>query len=482
MAAMVILIIIIASSTVSAKAFVDGGTLILNEKKKVYCVTDKYGMPDEQWFYYTPDDSRYYVAETSGELDSVLRVGNPYFEIVNNNITPQNDNSRIWFKAEAGRQFRVDIRFCFTFETKYTTLQLRKQRFSMFGYVDYNGYNFKKDFEKPYNDFMDMYDVVKIEDESASYAKGYDERGLSRLNSEIVFFTGHGAYYDKAGKYEKDQYGVGVSFYYNNKYLQLTYDESLNFENTKVAVWSACNSADTDNIKNLSFAEYTVKCGAASAVGFADAVNSSSARTFTNKFFSVLAGGGTVAEAASAGKGAVIWPWDAAKKYVLFGDRTIRVTDETPSGEDFYWKPANYEYLREELANGYVAEPLDGNDTRYYQTVNGYLTDSYIDITEVNGRIVAIADHRKAYDKVLGIDDNCLVKGSDVVLKNRAYAMREESGEHVVYCNIDGVMTPVKVSFITCTGSRGEVCCEAECINLNDGSAIDYAKICGLDE
>ena len=60
--------------------------------------------------------------------------------------------------------------------------------------------------------------------------------------------------------------------------------------------------------------------------------------------------------------------------------------------------------------------------------------------------------------------------------------MREEDEEHIVYCNLDGVMTPVKVSFVVYTGTNGDIYCEAYCINLNDGSSIDYGDICGLEE
>lgn len=467
-AAIVILIIIVASSTVATKAYADGSTLVLNEKKQVYNVSD------EQWFYYTPEDSCYYVAETSGGLDTVLRVGNAYFEIVNDNITPSNPNSRIYFKAEEGRQFRVDVRFCYSYSNQYSLLQLRRQRFSMFGYTDKNGNNSAKDFDTPIDKFRDFYECASYENAPAYIVFNDDNRGLAPLNSEVFFFSGHG--------YED---GSGVTFYqYDEKVGDLTVDDPFfNMDKTRVAMWAACCSANEPD-SSPCIARKSVLTGAGASVGFKKEVTFASSRKFTNKFFSVLASGGTVAEAASAGKGAIIWAWDNAKKYVLFGDRNIRLTDQTISGEEFYSLPANYEYLREELANGYVAEPLDGNDTRYYQTINGYQTDSYIDITEVNGRITAFDDHRKTYDGVLGIDENYLNKGCEesVCADGQVYTMREEDEEHIVYCNLDGVMTPVKVSFVVYTGTNGEVYCEANCINLNDGSSIDYGDICGLKE
>lgn len=142
------------------------------------------------------------------------------------------------------------------------------------------------------------------------------------------------------------------------------------------------------------------------------------------------------------------------------------------------------EYLRDEVANGYVAEPLSETETRYYQTVNGYLTDSYIDITEESGRIIDYDDRRKAFDSVLEIEGDYLNKGcaESICADGAVYNLKAEKEEHVVYCNLGGVMTPVKVSFASYVNEHGCAVYEASCINLNNGDTIDYGDICGADE
>lgn len=467
-----LLLINIFLSVKPTNALVDRGALVLNNIN--YIINEN----NEQRFYYTPEDSRYYVVETSGRADTILKVINSSTEIVNDNINSSNLNSRIWFKANAGNQFTVDIKFRNS-ERMMSTLQLRKQRFSMFGYKDENGNDFKKDFEKPLASFNNLFEIVKCEDKSASYATDVDERDLSRINSEMVFYTGHGLKNSST-----KEFGTGICFYSNGMDSYIYNNSFMTLNEIKVAMWSACYSANSNNAHKISFAEHSVNCGATSAVGFLDSVATSSARTFTNKFFSTLAGGGTVAEAASAGKGAIIWAWDKAKNYILLGNRTIRVTDESPLGENFYSISSNYEYLRTELTEGYISEPLDGNDIRYYQTINGYETDSYIDITESEGKIIAIDDRRKPFDSVLSIEDSLLTKSCEAneFARGRNFFACEETEEHIVYCNFEGTMTPVKVKMLVYTGNGGEVFCEAACINLNDGSTVDYEQICGFEE
>lgn len=299
MVGIIMFCIIFGINTFVASA--ETAVLSLNEKRAVTINAN-----EVKTFYFTPDSNQHYVVETFGDLDTKLRISNiPDGEIINDDYRG-NRNASIWFKAERNREIKIEIK---AYGKNYgsTTLQVRKQRFSMFAYVDVDGNSTKKDLNTPFDKFCNLYDAIKYEDVTAYYARENDERNLSRLNSEIVFFSGHGYKNDENNK------GFGISLHSNGAKTGLNTSPPLNFDKTKVAMWSACYSANSTNSKNLSFAEYTVYCGARSAVGFLKSVTFSSARKFTNKFFTVLADGATVAEAASKGKGAIIWHRDNAK-------------------------------------------------------------------------------------------------------------------------------------------------------------------------
>ncbi|MDE5721459.1 MAG: CHAT domain-containing protein [Clostridia bacterium] len=462
----IILMIAFGANTFVASA--ETAVLNLNEKRAVTINANEVKI-----FYFTPNSNQHYVVETFGTQDTKLRVSNiPAGEIINGGRYTD-DNARIWFKAEQGRQIKIELKLYRAGMSGSTTIQIRKQRFSMFSVIDQDGDSTAKDLNTPYDKFKNLYETVKYENASYSEAFKINERGLTAFNSEIVFFSGHGA-------------SNGICFMKNKVCTgDLSTNTRLNMSSTRVAMFSSCESAKEDDSNSLCIARYAVVSGAYASVGFQKEVSFSSARKFTNKFFTKLSEGYTVYEAASKGKGAIIWAWDNAKKYTVFGRGEITVVSDSASASTFSIKQnVDLEYLREELASGYIAEPLSETETRYYQTVNGYLTDSYIDITEENGRIVDYDDRRKAFDSVLEIEGDYLNKGcAEIVCADGSvYNLKAEREEHIVYCNLDGVMTPVKVSFASYVNEHGCAVYEASCINLNNGEAIDYGDISGEDD
>lgn len=323
----ILMIIVFCSifSTNTFNAFAQTEVISINETKTVVLATNEI-----KPYYFTPDSDGFYVVETMGELDTKLKVsGILSGEIINDDFvdinSSNNRNARIWFKAEKDKQIKIEVK-PFNIEPGTTALQVRKQRFSMFSYIDEDGNDMIQDFNIPYDLFCNLYETVKYEDKTAFFARSDDERGLSRLNSEIVFFSGHGY------KDNETQKGHGIDFYSNGAHSGLYNTTPLNMDKVKVAMWAACFSANSTNSRNLSFAEHIKNCGAAASVGFEDEVTFAVSRLFTNGFFYALSNGDTVNDAAYWTVKNFNWiTMGNAHKYKVFVDGNIKVTSETSS-------------------------------------------------------------------------------------------------------------------------------------------------------
>lgn len=287
------------------------------------------------YFTYTPDGDYYYVVETYGHSDTKLQVTNTYCGTIIDDNSGSEFNAKIEFRGIKDKPIYISTKFNNPNISGTYTLQLRKQRASMFAYEDSNGNSTIDDLNTPYSKLNPMFETIKYVNTSASDALTNDERSLAKINSEIMYFTGHGYKTDQNNK------GYGVAF----KTGGITTSKSINMDRTKVAMWAACYSANSTNSKKLSIAEYSVNKGAKSAVGFTETVSFSSSRTFTNRFFTKLSEGATVKEAASYGASGLVWPWDNGKKYVIFGDENVRITDSTNSISTFNLKPVNYNII-----------------------------------------------------------------------------------------------------------------------------------------
>ncbi len=132
----------------------------------------------------------------------------------------------------------------------------------MFAYDDNKGNSTISDLNTLYEKLKSMFEVIKHENKSSSDALSLDDRDLSKINSEIMFFSGHGY------KNSPTEKGFGVAF----KTGGITTNTTINMDRTKVAMWSACYSANSTNSKNLSIAEYAVKNGAKASVCFTESI------------------------------------------------------------------------------------------------------------------------------------------------------------------------------------------------------------------
>lgn len=423
------------------------------------------------YFTYTPESDFYFVVETYGSFDTKIQVSNTSSGTIIDDDSGTSLNAKVEFKGVQGKPIYIATKLYNSTISGNFSIQLRKQRVSMFAYDDSEGNSTIPDLNTPYNKLNPMFEVIKYENTSSSDALSTDDRDLAKINSEIMFFTGHGY------KNSPTEKGFGVAF----KTGGITTTTSINMDRTKVAMWAACYSANSTNSTNSSIAEYSVKKGAKAAVGFTESVTFSSSKTFTNRFFTKLSEGSTVKEAASYGASGLLWPWDNGKKYVIFGNESIRITDPTNSIITFNLKSINTNILTE-LNNDVFVVDIDQNSKRYYEQIDGVLTNSFVDITyDENNKIIDVKDYRKNLNQFSSIN-NAFMNHSisrTISIDGTIYQLDDELSRNIVYVSLNNVMTPVEI--ITASYIRnGLTIEETSCINLTNGQKLDYSEINSL--
>ena len=425
------------------------------------------------YYKYTPTSDFYFVVETFGSYDTMLRVENTGTGTIVDDDSGRGLNAKIWFKGVAGQTIYIYTKFYSNSVSGSFNLQLRQQYFDMFAYDDSEGNSTIPDLNTPYNKFKDIFKSNKYENQSAEHALSMDERNLERINSEIMFFSGHGY------KNSSTEMGFGVVF----KEGDITTSTSLNMDETRVAMWSACYSANSTNSSDISIAEYSVNCGSKSAVGFKSEVSFSSARTFTNRFFTKLSTGATVNDSCKYASNGILWPWDNAKKYTIFGDSGIVITNSTTSNGTFNPNMLlrqsvtdinnNYDDLESERYKKFL---LDKDEYRYYETINGFLTNSIVDVKYEKEVIISINDMRTPTDIVMPIniaEDKISV---DNIINQSIQSNYEICNKNIIYYSFDDGMHPILVLDVLFSDSKS-VFSENYAVDLFSGLQIDYCKI-----
>lgn len=423
-----------------------------------------------KYFTYTPESDYYFVIETYGDCDTKIQVSDTASGTIIDDDSGVGLNAKVEFRGVQGQPIYISTKLYNSNLTGNYSIQLRKQRISMFAYDDDDGNSTIPDLSTPFNKFSPIFDAIKYENKSSSDALANDDRDLAKLNSEIMFFSGHGYKNDANNK------GFGVAF----KTGGITTNTYINMDRTKVAMWSACYSANSTNSENLSIAEYSVNCGAKSAVGFTESVTFSSSKTFTNRFFTKLSEGATVKAAATHGASGLFWPWDNGKKYVIFGNENLTVTSPTTSISTFSLTKVNRNILNE-LGSNVIVVNMDQTTKRYYETIEGIMSNSFVDITFDNDSIVDVKDYRKNIDTYLPINNLFInqLAANSIVIGNETYTLDEECSRNVVYALVNNVMTPIEI--ITARYSHNDIVIEEPtCVNLSNGQKIDYSQINSL--
>lgn len=424
-------------------------------------------------FTFSIPDTNYYVVETRGELDTFLSVeglsgGTRYDD--NSGVS---SNACIGFTGEIKT---ITIYLSCTYSSHYgnTNIQIRKQQAVLYGF-DYGDINTKPDLDTPYSVLKDNYDTYKFTDNSIHnlHLNYYDSRSYQRLNSEIVFFSGHGIGTKSGSK------GNGISFPsgdYNVSYIG-------DMENVKIAVWSACYSSNTSNPYNNSMSQRSVQAGSSSAIGWPEVILVSSARTFTNRLFNKLADGSNISDAAIYARNGIIWPWDAVRNYSLAGSTTTTIAStkiyKTGLGTNQY--DINEFELRFNLYNDWYIHNNNDGSMRIYKTINGCLTNDYYDINIKGNKVVDVQHSGIMLNNQTILERKDFYRNipSSLIKNNILFNNLVDVENHYVYYIVNDKAIPIEIKYCHYEKDEGLTFLEPVCTNLYDNSNIDYSLING---
>ena len=130
----------------------------------------------------------------------------------------------------------------------------------------------------------------------------------------------------------------------------------------------------------------------------------------------------------------------------------------------------------------YITYDLTCGDTRYYKTINGYLTNDFYDVSDDDARItksnntISRSDIAEALQQKL-VNSSYQAERS-IVVDGISFGKLTAAEELTVYMKIGGKMIPVKIVCSDYQNDSGTCYQEITCINLLDNSLIDYADIC----
>lgn len=439
-------------------------SLEINERKAV----DINGY-DIKRFSITLTDTKFYVVETIGTVDTFMSVYGLSEGMLIDTDSGEGDNACIAFRGE-NTTIEIHVSGGGENAVGQTTLQIRRQQAIMFGF-DYpkndtkkisvlnegEGIDTRPDLDVPASVLEPLYNIARYDTDNVTplYFDHNDERGIIRQNSEILFFSGHG--FD----------GYFVSLPRSEFYVYKIKDMS----NTKVAVWSACNSASQNNKYNSSMVHKSVEKGAKSSIGWVDSIYNDSAKKFTDAFFTALAQGKTVKQAADKGKSKIFWLWDSVRKYTLVGNGDTTITSANLNKSVKINNTMINEFKQRGSNGGWVRYEDGLLQARYYHTINGCLTNDYYDVTYNDNNEIIDVIHSGYY-----IENQQVLLASNFDTTTLEKAIKN-SDVHNVYVLIKDNVVPVKIEYKKADGAENGSM-QVVCTNLNNGNLIDYAEIC----
>jgi len=477
------LVVMFSTTTVYAESGITTRATRTITKDTVYSGTLTAGSTDT--YYFTPSYSGMFTVETFGSTDTYGTVsGNTgtIFPTASNDDGGEGTNFAIGFSQEAGSTTTITVRhYNSTSGTGSYTIQVRDQRAQIYTFDYGNGdINTLGDSETPSSWLRAMgYSVGVHENKPASHLNGTIATTFKRINSEVVFFAGHG----NSGTL------VFMNSNGNKEYLYDTSSYFSSMSNTKVAVWASCYSAvDPDGTgSRRSIAQKSIDIGAQSAIGWTDTVGNSAAKKWTDQFFLELGNTMTVQAAAASAGSVFLWPWDGSYDgWEVFGDGTTLVSyptvnpKSTTSSTQFQVADA---ILMQKLSNTeeYTPYALKGLGTRYYKTINGCLTNEFYDVYEdkrVVSPLTTFTDKDIAYINQLTLVADAYMPASEIRANGSTFNKLIKSEEHIVYLKLDGTVTPIKIIYSDYKNAEGLTYQDVVCINMLNQNYIDYADIC----
>lgn len=478
------LVVMFSTTTVYAESGITTRAARTITKDTVYSGTLTAGSTDT--YYFTPSYSGMFTVETFGSTDTYGTVsGNTgtIFPTASNDDGGEGANFAIGFSQEAGSTTTITVRhYNSTSGTGSYTIQVRDQRAQIYTF-DYGSgdINTHDDATTPRSWLTAMgYSVGVHQNKPASHVDETIASTFKRLNSEVVFFSGHGS----AGHLTF----INSSGGYNRLYDYSPYFTSM--ANTKVAVWSSCKSAvDPDGTDTRrSIAQKSIDIGAQAAIGWTEVTDVPAAKKWTDQFFLELGNAMTVQAAAASAGSVFLWPWDGNYDgWQVFGDGSTLVSYPNINPKSSTTPPIQMvdDALLQKLSNTeeYTPYELKGLGTRYYKTINGHLTNEFYDIHDSG--IVKTSSVVFSDADILNISQQKLATSIfSPVMSTTAYGVTfnklTKVEEHIVYMKINDNIVPIKLIYSNYQNDGGLEYQEVVCINLLDKSFIDYADICTL--
>lgn len=460
-----------------------GGTVMT--KDVIYSGTLSAG--STHYFFFTPSYSGLFTVETFGTTDTYGTVSGNVGTSLTDDDSGELTNFAIGFYQTEGNTTIITVRHCFSAGTGSYTIQVRDQRAQIYTF-NYGSGNIDTtpDSVTPSEKLLSMgYAVGVHENKPKSHVDQTIATTFKRFNSEVIFFAGHGG--SGGGSLVFMNSSGGYDWFYDNS------AEFSSMSNTKVAVWAACYSGlDPDGTgTRKSIAQKSIDQGAQSAIGWDQAIGNTAARKWTNKFFTELANAKTVSQAASSAGSVFLWPWDGSYSgWQVFGDGTTMVSypNVNPKSggssiqngfidatkEDFVDLITNYDYSSYELKN---------LGTRYYKTINGNLTNVFVDV--YNDGTYKKSTENISLEEITNAEsimysENTFCPQKSVYSNGILFDRLVSSEEHIIHFKQDGSIIPIKMIFTEYESNDGIAYQDVTCINLYTNEFINYENICTI--
>ena len=418
---------------------------------------------EKQFTCYIPD-TLYYIVETRGNLDTYLTIEGLNAGKIENDNNGTNNNAAIGFKGEnSWVTIKLKCKNAEDFGT--TEIQIRRQQAVLYGF-NYGNLNTISDLDEPYNSLRTLYDTTKFfkDDESnPNHILSNDARGYPRLNSEIVFFSGHG--------------GTGSVCFVNG--LELYSSNLCSMENTKIVVWSTCHSSKGSGTTK-SMLQASIDAGAKAGVGWPVSTLSTSAKRFTNKLFSQLVNGETLENSCISAASEVSVAFDPILKWEIGGNKETTISKEISKGSynrfETSVKLNAFEKRYNDSDEWQVFEY--NNVIRVYKTINGYPTNDFYIIRKENNKVIDIKHSGFFVDNMKILTIRAMKESI-----NSNKEIYEESSKlidcetHISYCMLNDFLVPVEINYCKYQDAYGCYFMKSFCRNLNNGEMVDYENI-----
>lgn len=424
-------------------------------------------------YYFTPTESGLFTVETFGARNTygTVHCTSPSGNFSDDN-SGEGSNFAIGFRQNAGNTVTITVRHANSNMSGNYSIQVRRQAAQIYTFT-YPDIDTTSDYINPTSSLSSMgYQVNHYHTQPSSHFFQQVSK-FERMNSEVVFFSGHGNYM--------------TLFFKNNEEMPSSDMKGHSMGNTKVAVWAACRSGLGSASSTInSVAQVSVDLGAKSAIGWLKDTNVAASRKWTDKFFEELAKGATVNSAAATAGSVSTWPWDGSYDgWHVFGDGNTVVINATVNPKnlgDKFNTISKEQFTAFLNSSEYEKHELKGLGYRYYKTIDGCLTNEFYDVINDGNTIIK---SKNTVDDIevmnLPIHINSTYESIDlldILEKDTSLDKIINIDEHNVYMKLDGSVIPIKISYVSFESEYGYVYQEVFCVNLLNNSYIDYSDIC----